>query len=532
MTQFDLWQPYFDGQHAFVVREADQRLGDLQAADILHVSGLSLLASGAVEAGVGRLRAALALCPALPEWWANASIGCLQHGALAEAETFARDGLKLYPEHAMMHYALGNALMQQGDPEGARASYAMAVLLKPEFADARLNLGNAYRRTDRPQAALECYDYLLASDPDYMPALVNRGGVLIDLNRLNEAEVALGAALTRHPGTPELKFLLSFLLLGQGEFPLAWELYRTRWEIDVSKHDRKHFRRPFAADLASLRERHVVVCHEQGFGDSLQFVRFVPQLAAHCGRLSIVCPAPLLRLFRASYPEFPVEADRDRVPSYDLEVPMLDMPALLGTTQASIPARLPYLTVPDELAAAHRLPPTSNKRIGLVWAGQRRADIDLAAVDRRRSMPLAEFAALTSLPGIDWISLQLGEPCTQIAGSALEPQLQQPLRPQFDFADTAAVVQQLDLVIAVDTAIIHLAAGLGVPTWILSRFDGCWRWGRGFPAETPWYPRVVRLFHQPRPGEWTELMQQVQAALVAWLAAPDAPASAEQPAAA
>jgi tetratricopeptide (TPR) repeat protein len=502
-----LWAAFTAGDHKTVLDEAAKHL--TPAAHYLHLGGMSLTASGSKD-GEYLLMTAAILRPDLPHMFSNAAVVCSEHGRPEEAEAFARLGANRHPNDASLHFLLGNALMLQHKyTEGAEA-HAKAVDLDPSRSDARLNLGNCLRHTNRFDDAEDVYRIILAMNPDHQGALVNLGGLIAERGREDEAVRLIRKALT-FGSYPAADVVLAFILLGQGHYEEGWRLYRSRWNADVTKADRALYQRPFAPDLDSVRGKNVVVVHEQGLGDSLQFIRYVDLLKDVAGKVGILIPEPLRTLFEASFPGIPVWSDRDRAdPEREFEIPMLDLPDLFGTTIDTIPNAIPYLHVPDsheELVSGDEL------RVGLVWAGHKRPNPLLAAVDARRSMALRDFEPLLRMDGVKWYSLQLGEPEQQLDEDWMwDIEMSRPLRDGFSFADSAAIIKQLDFVITVDTSVAHLAAGLGVQTWVCSRFDACWRWLRG-RTDSPWYPGVMRLFTQPAPGQWKPVVDQVGKAL-------------------
>ena len=264
-----------------------------------------------------------------------------------------------------------------------------------------------------------------------------------------------------------------------------------------------------------LAGRSILVFSEQGFGDGLQFVRYVPQLAAMAGRVTLLTERPLEPLFAASLPGAQVAVRLPEGAAFDCKVAMMCLPRLFGTTLASVPADAPYLAVDADAAArwATRLaalPP--GLRVGLVWAGaSRRHNPGASAIDARRSVSLAQFAPLAAASGAQFVSLQVGEPSAEAAEPPPGMVLTDWTDELRDFADTAALIAGLDLVITVDTAVAHLAGALGKPVWILSRYDGCWRWLKD-REDSPWYP-TARLFHQDSPGDWDNVIGRVAVAL-------------------
>lgn len=519
-----LWNKYFAARHSEVLTDATQALFAGNAPDYLHISGLSLIAGGRVDDGVALLRTALLLYPQAASWYANGAIATLNAGAPQAALEFALSGLARHDD-AILHFAHGNALMHLNRLDDAQAPFLRALALQPGLADAKLNLGNVRRRLGHTSEALALYNQVLAAEPANRLAMVNRAGVLIELNEHDEASMLL-LRLMATSEMPEVSFMMAMLRLIDGDFINGFDLYRARFDCAMAAPDKAQFRQPLITDLAQAKTAHVLVSHEQGFGDSLQFIRYLPAFADHAQQVTLLVPPALHRLFAGVDPRVRIVANRDAVGPYDLECPMLTLPFLFQTTLATIPAAIPYLTVPaaEPLMLPFRLPVQRYKRVGLVWAGQMRDNPDLAAVDRRRSLTYQQIEPLMTIDTLDVFSLQMGEPALQVQTTATKG-IRRPhavLDASMDFYDTAAIIMTLDLVITVDTAVAHLAGALGKPVWVLSRFDQCWRWLKG-RDESPWYPGVLRLFHQTTRGDWGPTLIDLKAALEAWAAPRSSP---------
>jgi tetratricopeptide (TPR) repeat protein len=509
-----VWDHYFAARHTDVLNAATQALFAAHAPDYLHICGLSLIAGGRLADGIVLLRAALLLYPQAPSWFANGAIATLNAGAAQDALDFALSGLARHDD-AILHFAHGNALMHLNRLDEAQAPFLRALALKPDLADAKLNLGNVHRRLGRTTEALSLYNQVLARDPGNGLAMINRAGVLIELNEHDEAAMLLLRIMATSE-MPEVSFMMAMLRLIDGDFHTGFDLYRARFDCAMAAPDKAQFRQPLISDLTQAKTRHVLVSHEQGFGDSLQFIRYLPLFAAVAQQVTLLVPPSLHRLFADVDPRVRIVADRDAVGAYDLECPMLTLPFLFKTTVETIPATIPYLAVPAAAISANALGASPRQRVGLVWAGQMRSNPDLAAVDRRRSLSLVQLAPLLSIKTLDFISLQMGDPAAQIYDHALDSgRPREVLDTTMDFADTAAIILQLDLVITVDTAVAHLAAALGKPVWVLSRFDQCWRWLKG-RDDSPWYPGVLRLFRQETRGDWAPTLVALKAALEIW----------------
>ena len=298
-----------------------------------------------------------------------------------------------------------------------------------------------------------------------------------------------------------------------GRFEQGWPGYEWRWKC-------KEFGSlpPFQPPLwdgSSLDGRTILVHAEQGLGDTLQFIRYVPSLHQRGGRVILMCQPPLVRLLTRSPGIERLLAHGDPVPEFDVHTPLLSLPRLLGTTLESVPADVPYLEAEPQLVEAwrHRLGSYPGFKVGIVWQGNPKFRLD-----RLRSIPLAQFAPLARVPGVHLFSLQKGPGAEQLAAVTDRFPVTDLGRRLDDFMDTAAVLKNLDLVISVDTAIAHLAGALGIPVWVALPFAPDWRWLMG-REDSPWYP-TMRLFRQTRPGQWEDVFHHIAEALQRRLAAP------------
>jgi hypothetical protein len=251
---------------------------------------------------------------------------------------------------------------------------------------------------------------------------------------------------------------------------------------------------------------------EQGFGDTLQFCRYASLVGAKA-RVILEVQPPLVRLCSSLAGVAQIVAQGEPLPAFDLHCPLMSLPLAIGTTLDTVPCEVPYLAAAPELVAGwrKRLAGLDGLRVGLVWAGSPRLELDSSAMDRRRSITLATMAPLGEVSGVSFISLQKGEPAAQSPDAALGLALHDFTASLQDFADTAALIEALDLVISVDTSVAHLAGALGKPIWLLNRFDTCWRWLLN-RDDSPWYPQL-RQYRQPSPGDWSSVMREVRDAL-------------------
>jgi hypothetical protein len=259
--------------------------------------------------------------------------------------------------------------------------------------------------------------------------------------------------------------------------------------------------------------------HEEGFGDTIQFLRYLPLLARRGATVAVAVPPPLAPLLRTVPGVAEAPDGNAPVPAHDFHCSFVGLPRAFETTLETIPCDIPYLTADGALARqwAARLPEKGALRVGLCWAGQARPWLPgFSGLDHRRSTRLATLAPLAAVPGVQFVSLQKGPASEEARAAGFE--LLDVMDAARDFADTAALVANLDLVISVDTSVVHLAGAMGKPVFLLDRYDNCWRWLSG-REDSPWYP-TLRIFRQSRSGEWGPVIERVATALAAMAAHP------------
>lgn len=465
--------------------------------------GAVLQDQGKLTEAVHCYRTALASEPDLLPANNNLGTALLALGRPEEAVPHFRKTLQREPNLAETHSNLGFALKELGELEEAAACCRAAIALKPEMAEAHNNLGLILQVQGNLEDAIRCYLTAFRLQPHLAEAHVNLGVVLQEQRFLDDAALCFRRAIALRPTSCNAHFNLAMTLLAQGELAEGWKEYEWRWQTSQLVKSRREFVQPQWYGEAGA-QRTLLIHAEQGFGDTLQFCRYVPLAVAHGLQVILQVQKPLVRLLR-SLPGAPtVLADGEPLPPFDLQCPMLSLPLAFGTTLETMLNDTPYL-FPDEarVAALHRRLADHGGhalRVGLVWAGNPRAHSPgLAAIDRRRSMPAEHLAPLFRIPGVQLFSLQKTGPAAPETFPLVDL-----MDEMSDFADTAALIANLDLVISVDTAVAHLAASIGKPVWLLDRFDACWRWFTG-RRDSPWYPNL-RLYRQPSPGDWRSVI--------------------------
>ena len=530
------------------MREAVDRIRILLAENPEHPRTLGMLGQIALVAnkpciGLSPLQRAVALDPRLEHrvWLALclAKLGCP-----ADAVHIVSAGIKTMPPTANAHFAVGMVFYALGKYEEAARFYANCIALDASRADAHHRYARALHASNNTGSAVDAYteairtcctraDYYadlsgalsdlgrfedactaaktaVELDPACVVGLNNLGHALQSLNRSSQAVIAYEKAIGACDTYTKARLGHALALLKCGDFEHGWRQYEWRWpDGQTSRLD---------LDVPvwrgeNLRGRTILLHAEQGLGDTLQFVRFAPLVASRGGRVVLEAPASLVRLLRGVDGISDVIAHGDPIPPIDLHCPMASLPLVFQLRLETIPTS-PYLHMPPEAAVPCHCLMRSIERPGLVvalvWAGDpRQSEPSLNLVDRRRSTTLEVLAPLLDIDGVRFLSFQFGEARRQLAASNWP--IVDAMEGVADFADTAARLAGVDLLISVDTSMVHLAGGLGMPVWLLSRFDGCWRWLER-RNDSPWYPSM-RIFRQPSPGDWSSVVAEVATAL-------------------
>jgi hypothetical protein len=310
-------------------------------------------------------------------------------------------------------------------------------------------------------------------------------------------------------------FNAALCLLLTGDFERGWKEYEWRWQTAYMETEQRAFAQPRWTGAEDISGKTIFIYAEQGFGDTLQFCRYIPQLAARAGRVVFEVQRPLLDLMSSLAGDAHIIGRGDELPQFDLHCPLLSLPLAFGTRLDNIPADIPYLAASEAQSNAwrERLGRRTGPRVGLVWAGDPRKWLPNAhRIDRQRSVTFDRLAPILQVPGCEFHSLQKGEHASaQLRDSPLRHLVLDWTDQLDDFSDTAALVAQLDLIITVDTAVAHLAGALGKPFWVLNRHNTCWRWPRS-RDDSPWY-RTPRLFRQDENRDWTGVIARAAVAL-------------------
>jgi hypothetical protein len=430
--------------------------------------------AGRIDEAAGICRRIVASHPANAEGWFL--LGAIEDelGNWEQSTLCTRQALRLRPGHAEAEYNLGISLYKQGKHSEAIECFREAVRLRPHFAEAHYSLGYALDERGNWREAVDCYRRAIDLKPDYSDAHWN----------------------------------LSLLLLLSGDFVRGFAEYEWRTRIDQTQP--REFRQPKWRG-EPLEAKTILLHAEQGFGDTLQFIRYATLVKDLVGNVIVECQKPLIRLLSNCLAIDRVVAAGEAMPEFDVHAPLLSLPGIVGTTLESIPGKGPYLFADEALVVQWReaLTGVAGFRIGINWRG--RAD---KSESRKRDVPLALMASLAAIPGVQLISVQRGPGQEDLKGAGARlPVID---LGEFDtehgsFMDTAAIMKNVDLMISSDTAVPHLAGALGIPVWVALPFVPDWRWLLD-RSDSPWYP-TMRLFRQKKAGDWAGVFREIETAL-------------------
>ena len=425
---------------------------------------------------------------------------------LDEALASYDQALELQPDYPEAFNNRGNVLVALRRCDEALASYDTALALQPDYAEALNNRGNVLRVLKRFDEALASFDTALALQPDYAEAFNNRGNALQEQRRVDDAMESYREAQALDPDYAEAHWNEGFLRLLTGDFERGWIKSEWRWKVESLDLPKRSFAQPLWRGDGIVEGKTILIYSEQGFGDTIQFCRYIPLLAARGARVILQVEEPLRQLVSGLAGVSLCISKAEAPPDFDLHCPLLSLPLGFATRFETIPSATPYLGVPAHTKDWEaRLGPRDRPRIGLAWSGNPRQ-----GNDHNRSMMLDALSRLFDVEAT-FVSLQKDVRADDAAALAARSDLLD-LGTSFEsFADTAAVISHLDLVISVDTSVAHLAGALRRPVWILLSFAADWRWFLD-REDCPWYP-TARLFRQTDCGQWQSVVERVRDAL-------------------
>ncbi|HVT87837.1 MAG TPA: tetratricopeptide repeat-containing glycosyltransferase family protein [Tepidisphaeraceae bacterium] len=465
--------------------------------DALHLMGVLASQCGQGQVGVDLIGRAISLNPNDAHYRSNFGQVLLNAGKPNEAVVALRKAVEMDPNLAGAWNNLGNALIELRQFSQAVDAYMRAINIVPDFAEAHSNLGNALKELGQLDQAIVSIRKSIELRPDLLASHNNLGMCLRQTGQYAEAAEAYRKAIALKPGLAITHYNLAVTLLVQGQFEEGLAEYEWRWQAPQIGLSRPAFSQP-QWDGADPAGKRVLVYAEQGFGDTIQFVRYLPLLAERGAKITLQCQPQLKRLLQRSGGVERIITLKEEPGELDLHCPLLSLPYFFKTTVETIPSCDSYLTAEPELVSqwSTRLEQYSSPlEVGLVWAGRPEHQND-----RNRSVSLDELQPLRQVADVTFLCLQTGDVNRQDWLIDITAGMD-------DFAQTAAAIQNLDLLITVDTAVAHLAGALGKPVWLLLPFSPDWRWLLN-RDDSPWYPSM-RLFRQPRIGDWETPIRRI-----------------------
>lgn len=461
------------------------------------------------------------------EAFCNLGLVTAELGNITAAKKYLDEAIRLNPNKALSYYNRGRFLFELKEFDNSINDYNKAIELNPNYAQAYNNKGTVYQDQGDFETAYNCYNEAIRSDPNYVSAYFNRGTVAGALGNMSLALENYDIALKLNPDQAEqdiiettlreIEFNKSLILLLKGDYIKGWELYKNRFDEMKNTAPVVERGKPFTAPQwfgeESLKDKTILVYTEQGFGDTFQFCRYLKLLSDLGATVIFEVEAALIEPLKTLEGVDSLIGKGSEIPHYDYHSPLLTLPMIFKTTVDTIPAGNAYLKSDPKKVEYWRNKMSSNKfKIGLVWSGGFRPNQPKAwGVNKRRNLPLEKLARLKEI-NAEFYSLQKGEPAESEFKELLStgwdgPDIIDFTSEFYTFADTGALIENLDLVISVDTSTLHFAAALGKPVWLLNRFDTCWRWFLD-REDSPWYP-TLKIYRQDSPGNWEYVIDKV-----------------------
>jgi tetratricopeptide (TPR) repeat protein len=434
------------------------------------------------------------------------NLGSAYHktGQLEKAITFYERTIQLNPSPSAYNN-LGSALLEKGQIDEGIICYKKALQIDPNYANAYCNMGVAFREKRQIDEVIISFYKTIRLNPNHADAYSNLGSILSNKRQLDESIKNYQAALRLNPNHAEAHYGLSLVLLSLGNFIEGLKEHEWRWKSKDFICQYRNFSQPFL-DISVIEGRTIFLYAEQGLGDNIQFIRYAPLIAQRGGNVILECSKELKSLLQNITSISKVITYGEQLPEFDMYCPLLSLPFVFNTRVETIPAKIPYITADTELVRkwGKKLHDDNSLfKIGLVWAGNPKHKNNYD-----RSCSLEVFRPLTQCENISFYSLQKGEAGKQAKNSFEGMNFIDYMDEVHDFADTAALIENLDLIVSVDTAVAHLAGALGKQVWTLLPFAPDWRWMLN-REDSPWYP-TMRLFRQPSPGDWKSVIDKIK----------------------
>jgi len=453
---------------------------------------------------------AIEIKPDFAEAYNNMGNALKVMGRNEEATTCFEKAITIRPDFFQAHYNLGISLQEVGKIEQAISHYQHAISNYPDYAEAHNNIGIALLEIGKHEDAITHYQKAISLNPDYAEANNNLGIALQEIGKHEDAITHYRKAISIKPSFAEAHFNLSCLYLLLGNFEKGWEEYEWRLKLKSNIEHTRSFTQP-QWDGRPLDGKTILIHAEQGLGDTIQFIRYIPMLAKAGGDIVVECDAKLSHLFSGYEDITRFIGTGDELPDFDIHASLLSLPNIFKTSLNSTPSDTNYIHINDNLVGSwkNKLSSLKKLKVGLCWQGS----VDNRK-DQSRSIPLKYFSDILNIIDISFVSLQKGYGQEQILDGGLAETItdfSSEMDTHEKFVDTCAIIENLNLVIGVDTATIHLAGAMGKPVWVLLPYSPDWRWMLN-TNDTPWYP-TMRLFRQQEPGNWETVMDEISVEL-------------------
>jgi Flp pilus assembly protein TadD len=445
--------------------------------------------------------------PDFSEEYYKKAVNFHNKGLIEEAISFYQKTIELNRNHSKAYFNLGVALQQTEFIDKAIACYEIATGLNQEFVEAHHNLGVAYNEKGLFDKATICFQRVLQLKPDHPGAYYNLGNTLVATGQFDEALQSYQKATEIVPDFADAHWGIALINLRSGKFEEGWKGFEWRWKLKDINTER-NFSQPLW-EGSDITGKTLLLHAEQGLGDTIQFIRYAPLVALRGAKVILESQGELVSLLRKVEGLQMVCRQGESLPNFDLHCPLLSLPFIFKTTLASIPDKIPYITAnPDLVEKWHNKLSGDDSllKIGIVWAGDTRPKYG-----HNRSCPLENFAPLSEIDNITFYSIQKGGPSRQVFTPPKGMKIVDYSIEMTDFSETGALIENLDLIISVDTAVAHLSGALGKPTWIMLPFVSDWRWMLN-RDNNPWYP-TMRLFRQLNTGDWEPVIKRIKDAL-------------------
>jgi tetratricopeptide (TPR) repeat protein len=476
--------------------------------ELFNNLGNALHGARRFDKAIESYRQAIALAPTFVQAWSN--LGNTLHEIHLEDQAIeaCRQALLLAPDLVEAHSNLGNALQESGRVDESIPCYHQAIALNPLYPDAHNNLGNALYVKGQLEDAIECYKKALSLRPKYAAALNNMANALCCLGNIEAAIDSCKKGLELQPDFAAGHWSLGLMLLMLGRLEEGWKEYEWRWKVRELKLS-LNFPQPLW-DGSPLNGKRILLHAEQGFGDTIQFIRYFDWVRKQGGRIVLACQPEMYDLMKVQGGCEQILTMDQPLPQFDVHCPLLTLPKIWGTTLENIPAEVPYLKVDEEMKQkwGERMKAAAGDRlkIGIAWAGR-----PTHPNDRNRTFPLSMLAPLAEARNVWFCSLQKGEASKQTKNPPPGMDVVDWMEEVNNFNESSALIANLDMIISADTSVVHIGAALAKPTWVFIPFVPDWRWLLK-REDTPWYP-TMRLFRQPGIGKWEEPLAAVVKAL-------------------